>query len=79
MINKPTNEDLINISNEYITQTKDKVKSRFTIIMATAKRAKQLIKENNEDVVNGQNALSVAVKEFKDGFVHVVKEKEDNQ
>lgn len=77
MINKPTSKELIDLSNEFIENENEKVKSRYTIIMATSKRAKQLIDDENIEIEGGNNPLSLAVNEFKNKQVHIIRERDE--
>ena len=76
---EPTADDLIKIANESIEDEKEKVKSRFTIIMATSKRARELVEDHDPRVegVHIKNPLTIAVEEFKEKFVKINKENED--
>ena len=74
---EPSADKLIDIANESILNEKEKVKSKYTIIMATAKRARQLIDDKDERVEEGENPLTVAIKEFENKEVKITKENED--
>lgn len=69
-----SSEDLINIANESITSEDDKIKSKFAIIIATAKRARQLISLEDPRILgeNADNPLTVAINEFKNKSVTIV-------
>lgn len=77
MMFKPSVNELINIANKSILNDTQKVKSKFTIVMATSKRARQLVEDKDERVLGGANALTVAIKEFEKENVKVIKENED--
>ena len=64
MMFKPSVNELINVVNKNILNDTQKVKSKFTIVMAPSKRARQLVEERDERVEGGANALTVAIKEF---------------
>lgn len=66
-----TTEDLINITNEGVYDDTNKVQSKFSIIIAVAKRARQLIAEKDYRIEN-ENPLSVAVEEFKKHEIQVI-------
>lgn len=71
---QPTAQKLIDIANENIVNSDDKVKSKFTIIIATSKRARQLVDAKDSRIVNGANALSIAVKELEEKQFRIVRE-----
>lgn len=71
---EPSAQKLIDIANESIEDANKKVKSKYTVIIAAAKRARQLVDEKDSRVDGGANALTVAVKEMKDKIVRIVKE-----
>lgn len=71
---EPSAQKLIDIANESIENENEKVKSKYTVIIAAAKRARQLVDEKDSRVDGGANALTVAVKEMKDKIVRIVKE-----
>lgn len=70
----PSAQKLVDTANESILNEKDKVKSRYTVIIAAAKRARQLIDNQDERVNGGANALSVAVDELRNKSVKITKE-----
>ena len=74
MMFKPSVNELINVVNKNILNDTQKVKSKFTIVMATSKRARQLVEERDERVEGGANALTVAINEFEKEAVKVIKE-----
>lgn len=71
---EPSAQKLIDLVNESIEEENDKVKSKYSIIIASAKRARQLVDEKDSRVLGGANALTIAVKEMKDKIVKIVKE-----
>ena len=71
---EPTAQKLINIANESILNENEKVKSRYTVIIAAAKRARQLVDNHDERVAGGANALTVAVNELSNKDIKIVKE-----
>lgn len=71
---EPSAQKLIDIANESILSENEKVKSRYTVIIAAAKRARQLIDEKDKRVENGDNPLTIAVKELERKEVRIVKE-----
>ena len=74
MMFKPSVNELIAVANKSILNDTEKVKSKFTIVMATSKRARQLVDECDERVEGGANALTVAINEFEKEAVKVIKE-----
>ena len=71
---EPSAQKLIDVVNESILNENEKVKSKYTIIIAAAKRARQLVDEGDERVNGGANALTVAVNELKNKDVKIIKE-----
>lgn len=71
---EPSGQELINIANESILNENEKIKSKYTVIIAAAKRARQLVDENDERVEEGANALTVAIDEIKNKEVKIIKE-----
>lgn len=74
---EPSAQKLIDIANTNIADENEKVKSKYTLIVATAKRARQLVKNNDKRVTDGANPLTVAVKELESGNVKIIKENKD--
>ena len=77
----PSYADLIDAVNSGIEDGEDPVvKSRYSIVMATSKRARQII-AGDEALVNdkGKKALSVAVEELDQGKVKIISEEEENE
>lgn len=58
------------------TEGAQEVKSRYSIIIATARRARQLVDENDEEVLQGRKAITVAVDEIYNGKM-IIKEQEN--
>lgn len=56
------------------------VNSRYTIVAATAKRARQIIdgSEPLTDYTNGEKPLSIAVRELYEGSLKIVNEEAEN-
>ena len=71
---EPSAQKLIDVANESILNENEKVKSKYTVIVAAAKRARQLVANNDERVQGGANPLTVAVNELKNKDVKIVKE-----
>ncbi len=79
----PSYADLINVVNSGVEEGEDPVvNSRYSIVMATSKRARQII-AGDEELVDGKGkkALSVAVEELNQGKIKILgeEEKEDQE
>ncbi|MBO7710286.1 MAG: DNA-directed RNA polymerase subunit omega [Lachnospiraceae bacterium] len=76
----PSYSDLIRIVNSESEQDTPVVNSRFSIVMATAKRARQIVA--GEAYVSAKDAakpLSTAVKELADGSITILPEEEEEE
>ena len=69
---EPSAQKLINVVNENVNNEDEKIKSKYTIIIAAAKRARQLVDEKDQRVENGKNALTIAIDEIENKIVKVV-------
>ena len=72
----PSYADLIDVVNNGVEEGEDPVvKSRYSIVMATSKRARQII-AGDEELVDGKGKkpLSVAVEELNQGKVKITNE-----
>lgn len=69
----PTSNDLLDIVNVDKDQ-KDKISSKYTVILGVARRARQIVDEEN---MTGEfldkNALTVAIEDFEDRAVSLEK------
>ena len=77
----PSYADLINAVNSGVEEGEDPVvKSRYSIVMATSKRARQII-AGDEALVDdkGKKALSVAVEELDQGLVRITSEEDEDE
>ena len=77
----PSYADLINVVNSGVEEGEDPVvKSRYSIVMATSKRARQII-AGDEALVDdkGKKALSVAVEELNQGKVRITSEDDEEE
>ena len=77
----PSYADLIKVVNSGVEEGEDPVvKSRYSIVMATSKRARQII-AGDEALVDdkGKKALSVAVEELDKGKVRITSEEDENE
>ena len=73
----PSYTDLMTVVNSEVEPGEEKVvNSRYSIVLATAKRARQLI-DGNEALIDtgkkkGEKPLSIAVDELYEGQVHIL-------
>ena len=72
----PSYADLIKVVNSEVEEGEDPVvSSRYSIVMATSKRARQIIAGDDELVDGrGKKPLSVAVEELKQGKIKILNE-----
>ena len=72
----PSYADLIKVVNSEVEEGEDPVvSSRYSIVMATSKRARQIIAGDDELVDGrGKKPLSVAVEELNQGKIKIFKE-----
>lgn len=78
---RPSYIELMNVANEGCTEEAPVVNSRYSIVIAAAKRARQLI-DNAEPMIEdaeGEKALSIAVKELREGKVRILPETDDER
>ena len=68
---EPSGQELINIANESILSENEKIKSKYTVVIAAAKRARQLVDDKDERVEEGANPLTVAIEEIKNKEVRI--------
>ena len=68
---EPSGQELIKIANESILNENEKIKSKYTVIIAAAKRARQLVDEKDDRVEEGANPLTVAIDEIKNKEVKI--------
>ena len=74
----PSYTDLMNVVNSNVEEGEEPVvNSRYSIVMATAKRARQII-GGQKPLVNmkGAKPLSVAVEELNQGKIQILTEEE---
>ncbi|MBD5450214.1 MAG: DNA-directed RNA polymerase subunit omega [Lachnospiraceae bacterium] len=77
----PSYADLINVVNSGVEEGEDPVvSSRYSIVMATSKRARQII-AGDEELVDGKGKkpLSVAVEELNQGKVKITSEENQDE
>ncbi len=72
---RPSYNQLINKANENAPENEPVVRSRYSIVLAAAKRARQLV-DGNKTYVNGdvRKPLSLAVAELNEGKVKILPE-----
>lgn len=75
----PSYNDLMNVANNGIEEGEEKVvNSRYSIVIATSKRARQIIEENGlpngNHIKEGDKPLSMAIDEFSKNNVKIVNE-----
>ena len=76
----PSYSDLMKVVNSEVEPGEEKiVNSRYSIVMATAKRARQIIggHEPMEKVKPGEKPLSIAVDELNQGKIKILGEEEE--
>jgi DNA-directed RNA polymerase subunit omega len=76
----PSYSDLMKVVNSEVEPGEAKVvNSRYSIVMATAKRARQII-SGDEPLVEGEGKkpLSIAVEELVNGDVKIIADEENN-
>ena len=77
----PSYADLINVVNSGVEEGEDPVvNSRYSIVMATSKRARQII-AGDEQLVDGRGKkpLSVAVEELNQSKIKILSEEEKEE
>lgn len=77
----PSYSDLMNVVNSEVEKGEEPVvNSRYSIVMATAKRARQII-GGKKPMVNkkAEKPLSVAVEELNQGMIRILSEEEAEQ
>ena len=75
----PSYSELMDIINqESESEENQVVNSRYAIVMATAKRAREIVNEQPAavDMQEGDKPLSVAVEEIEEGKMKIVKNEE---
>lgn len=75
----PSYSDLMKVVNSEAEQGEGKaVNSRYSIVMATSKRARQLIKGEDALVEDGaRKPLSVAIDELNEGKIKIIGDEEE--
>lgn len=71
----PSYTDLMSVVNKDVTEGQTKVvNSRYSIVMATAKRAREIV-DGSEPLVhvqNGEKPLSIAIDELNQSKIHIL-------
>lgn len=77
----PSYSDLMNVVNKEVEEGEAPVvNSRYSIVMATSKRARQIISGAEAQVnPNGKKALSIAVEELANEKIHILAESSDDE
>lgn len=77
----PSYSDLMNVVNKEVEEGDTPVvNSRYSIVMATSKRARQIISGAEAQVnPNGKKALSIAVEELANEKIHILAESADDE
>ncbi|MBO4847499.1 MAG: DNA-directed RNA polymerase subunit omega [Lachnospiraceae bacterium] len=75
----PSYSDLMKVVNSEVEPGEAKVvNSRYSIVMATSKRARQIIAGDDALVdAEGRKALSVAVDELNESKIHIISDDEE--
>lgn len=74
----PSYSDLMNVANNNVEDGEAPVvSSRYSIVMATAKRARQIIAREESTGQFGEKPLSIAVDELYEGKVQILSGEED--
>ena len=77
----PSYSDLMNVVNKEVEEGETPVvNSRYSIVMATSKRARQIV-SGAETQVNpvGKKALSIAIEELANEKIHILAECDDTE
>ena len=75
----PSYQDLMKVVNSEVEEGEAPVvNSRYSIVMATSKRARQIIAGDEPliDNATGKKPLSVAVEELEQGKIHILSDEE---
>ncbi len=78
---RPSYNDLMNVVNSEVEEGEQPViNSRYSIVLATSKRARQII-AGDEPLVDTQSnkALSIAVEELEEGKIKIVGDEEESE
>lgn len=77
----PSYSDLMNVVNKEVEEGETPVvNSRYSIVMATSKRARQIVSGAEPRVSDfGKKPLSVAIEELADEKIHILAEGEETE
>lgn len=77
----PSYSELIKVVNDGVEEGEEPVvTSRYSIVLATSRRARQIIGSSNaEEITQGKKPLSVAVDELYKGKIKILTEEEAEQ
>ena len=78
----PSYVDLMQVVNKDVEEGETPViNSRYSIVMATAKRARQIVDGDEPliDVAEGEKPLSIAVEELNQGKIRILSENEPHE
>ncbi len=76
----PSYTELMKIINKDSEDDTPVINSRYSIVMATAKRARQIISgEDHGAGLGGRKPLSEAVSELEDGLIHIIAKDETQE
>lgn len=68
----PSYTDLMELINNRNDETDDKVKSRYSVIIATSKRARELINQQEPLIkTKEKKAISIAIQELYEGKIDI--------
>jgi len=76
----PSYTDLMEVVNKDVEPGEAKVvNSRYSIVMATSRRARQLVDGMEPEIENadGKKPLSIAVEELYEDKIHIISDEED--
>lgn len=74
----PSYTELMKIINQDSEDDTPVINSRYSIVMATAKRARQIVgDETHSELSGGKKPLSEAVSELEDGLIRIVSQDEN--
>lgn len=75
----PSYSDLMKVVNSEVEPGEAKVvNSRYSIVMATSRRARQIVAGDEPYIeADGKKALSIAVEELNQGKIRIISDEED--
>ena len=77
----PSYTDLMKVVNKDVEEGETKVNSRYSIVMATAKRAREIIDGSMPlvDAKVGEKPLSIAIDEMNQGKMTIIAQDEEEE